>query len=66
MAMVRVTPMTADKVLVAPSMLSPSVASLVDMKATRAPTLPNSRPRFMGCRPGSSSGAELSKPGRGE
>lgn len=48
MAIVKVTPITADNALVVPSMLSPRVASFDIMYVPKAPTFPRRRPRFIG------------------
>jgi len=62
MAAVSVTPIMDDRVVVVPSMLSPSVASCDIMYGTIAPMLPSISAPFNAWRPGNSSGAESSRP----
>jgi hypothetical protein len=61
-AAVNVTPMIVDRAVVAPSMDSPTDIE-GSMKYTAiAPILAAPSPRLMACRPGSSRGAESSRP----
>jgi len=61
-AAVRVTPMIVESAVVAPSMDSPTDMDGSMKYIAIAPILAAPSPRLMACRPGSNSGAELSRP----
>jgi hypothetical protein len=61
-AAVKVTPMTVERAVVAPSMDSPTDMDGSMKYTARAPMLAAPSPRLIACRPGSNSGAESRRP----